>query len=104
MSAWEAQVADPRLNQAYNLLLFDQKFHGGSYGPLKPGYSYADYADELAMALDVFKIKHVHVVGETCEPSVTILFIRGIRTDARWCAVAGCRPGFHLAIARPDLV
>lgn len=66
MTAWDAQVADQRLNQAYNLVLFDQKFHGGSYGPLRPGYSYADYAEELAMALEILKIKTCHVVGETC--------------------------------------
>ena len=73
MTAWEAQVADPRLNQAYNLLLFDQKFHGGSYGPLRAGYTYADYADELAMALDILKVKHAHVVGETCKHLARVL-------------------------------
>lgn len=26
-----------------------------------------DYADELAMALDILKLSHCHFVGETCE-------------------------------------
>lgn len=34
-----------------------------------------DYADELAMALDILKLSHCHFVGETCEwrPSASVI-------------------------------
>lgn len=41
LSAWKAQVQDPRLADNYNLILFDAKFHGKSVGPVKEGYEYA---------------------------------------------------------------